>query len=292
MPSGESYIRGVGINSLTRLYCLIGDPVSKSISPIIHNWAYSRLRTNAVYLAFRVREDELSRAVEGLRVLCSGFNVTIPHKTSIIRLLDDLTHEAYISGSVNTVKAKNGELLGHNTDALAALTLLDKLGCRGGVATILGAGGAAKSVLYALWKKGFKKVYIHNRTESRAKGLAEGAEKLYGFQAYGLPLEPGALQESLKRSDLLVNATPLGMYEDYDKSLPISSLPEGLRILDLAYARGGTRLEREALRRRHKVANGVEFLVLQAAYAIDFWVGKTPPIDEMLGVAKRCLGYG
>ena len=259
-----------------------------SISPQIHNAAFREMGVDAVYLAFRVDHEGLEDVVEGLRIMARGFNVTIPHKTRISLLVDDLTREAHISGAVNTVRNDGGELVGHNTDCLAALDLLDKLGVRGGTAAIVGAGGAAKSVIYALWMRGFTRLYIHNRNRRRASALASGVKTIYGFDAVGLPLDSTALAESMRRADVLINATPLGMYGG-ELQVPGDALREDIAVMDLAYAPGGTRLQRAARERGIRMASGLEFLVLQAAYAIEFWTGRRPPMKSMMDAAREAL---
>ncbi len=260
-----------------------------SISPQVHNAAYEGMGMDAVYLAFRVDDGELEDAVEGLRIVARGFNVTIPHKTRMSLLVDDLTREAQISGAVNTVRNDRGKLVGHNTDSLAAVYLLDKLGVRGGAATIIGAGGASRSVIYALWMRGFTRLYIHNRNRRRAEVLASSVKAIYGFDAVGLPLDPATLAESIGRADVLINATPLGMYGG-ELQIPGDALRKDVAVMDLAYASGGTGLQRIAVKRELKMTSGLEFLVLQAAFAIEFWTGRRPPVTLMMEAAREALG--
>ncbi len=275
-------------DSSTALYCLIGDPVSGSISPNVHTAAYAAMGLNAVYLAFRVPSDALRAAVDGLRVLARGFNVTIPHKTRVALMVDELTHEASLTSAVNAVAVRDGYLVGHNTDALAASDLVDKLNARGGAATIVGAGGAAKSVAYALWRKGFSKVFVLDRNPDRAEALASGVKSVYGIDASAAPLSAGSLAEALARSNLLVNATPLGMYGG-ELDLPEEALGRDLAVMDLAYSPGGTGLVRRARALGLRTADGVEFLVIQAAYSIQFWVGAWPPLDVMMRAAEEVM---
>lgn len=276
-------------DSSTALYCLIGDPVSGSISPQVHTAAYSAMGLNAVYLAFRVGAEVLRSTVEGLRTIARGFNVTIPHKTRVALMVDELTHEASLTSAVNAVAVRDGRMIGHNTDALAASDLIDRLNARGGVATIVGAGGAAKSMAYALWRKGFSKVLVLDRTPDRAEALASGVKALYGLDASSAQLSAQSLIDAVGRSNLLVNATPLGMYGG-ELEVPEEVLARDLAVMDLAYAPGGTGLVRRARARGLRTADGVEFLVLQAAHTISFWTGRWPPVDAMSGAAEEAMG--
>ncbi|MFP3292952.1 MAG: shikimate dehydrogenase [Nitrososphaeria archaeon] len=275
-------------DSSTALYCLIGDPVSGSLSPEIHTAAYAAMGLNATYLAFRVTSEALSAAIGGLRVLAKGFNVTIPHKTRVALMMDELTHEASLIGAVNAVAVRGGSLVGHNTDALAASDVLEALGARGGTATIVGAGGAAKSVVYALWRKGFSEVRVLDRTPERAEALASGAKAVYGLDAVGAGLTRSSLLDAVSSSNLLVNATPLGMYGG-ELEVPEEALHGGLAVMDLAYTRGETGLIRLARSRGLRAADGLEFLVIQAAHSIEFWTGMRPPVDVMRRAALEAI---
>ncbi|MGC8969054.1 MAG: shikimate dehydrogenase [Conexivisphaera sp.] len=275
-------------DSSTVLYCLIGDPVSGSISPDVHSAAYSAMGLNAVYLAFRVPPDSLRAAVDGLRMLARGFNVTIPHKTRVALMVDELTQEASLTSAVNAVAVRDGLLVGHNTDALAASDLIDKLGARGGAALVVGAGGAAKAVAYALWRKGFSKVRVMDRNPDKAEAMASGIKALYGLDASGGALSPSALLDSLASSTLLVNATPLGMYGG-ELEVPEAGLRGDLAVMDLAYSPGGTGLVRAARSHGLRTVDGLEFLVVQAAHSIEFWTGLRPPIDVMMRAAEEAI---
>jgi len=275
-------------DSATALYCLIGDPVSGSISPQVHSAAYAAMGINATYVAFRVPDYALRAAVDGLRVLAAGFNVTIPHKTRVALMVEELTQEASLTSAVNAVRVRAGSLIGHNTDALAASALVDRLGARGGAATIVGAGGAAKSVAYALWRKGFSRIHILDRNADRAEALASGLKALYGVDAMGAILSTSSLADALERSNLLVNATPLGMYGG-DLEIPATALARDLAVMDLAYAPGGTGLVRLARAHGLRAVDGIEFLTIQAAHSIEFWTGAAPPVDVMLKAAGDAI---
>lgn len=267
------------IGPRTELYCLIGHPVSKSLSPAMFNRAFKVWRFDAVYLAFDVPPERLGKAVEGLRVLSKGFNVTIPHKSAIMEHLDWAEGAARAIGAVNTVKVEGEKLMGYNTDWQAVYELLEPYRVEGRP-VILGAGGAARAVVYALKELGFTDIIIVNRGIERAKRLQEDFSKL----GVKLEIRPLSADSFPPRLDLFVNATPLGMYED--SSILEELLPRlsNAIVVDLAYSPEGTCLERASPGRIF--ISGLEILVEQAARAFEIWTDLKAPRDEM----RRAVG--
>ena len=272
------------IDSRTRLVCLIGDPVSGSISPQIHNSAYREMGLNAVYLAFRVERGELEDAVKGLRVMATGFNVTIPHKVAVIGFLDEIDDIARRAGAVNTVINRDGRLEGYNTDVDGVIAPLR--GVRGDRALVLGAGGAARAAIVALDELGFREVFVANRTPKRA-------ERLAGEVEVECKLKPMKLEEAkvlLPAVDLLVNATPVGS-DGIGKPIEGEFSPE-LTVFDFVYRPIETPLLREAKLAGCRVVYGYEMLVEQAAKGIELIFGIKPPKTLMYEVARRVLNEG
>ncbi len=161
------------IDGETELCCLIGDPVEHSVSPAMHNAAYSEANLNYIYIAFKIGKNTLKTALEGLKALnVKGINVTIPHKVSVIPFLDELDEKAKMIGAVNTIVNQDGKLKGFNTDGVGALKALTIERVKGKNIVILGAGGAARAIAYTLARRCSKLVLL-NRTSSKAKQLAE-----------------------------------------------------------------------------------------------------------------------
>ena len=158
------------IDGETKIYGVIGDPIGHSLSPAIHNVAFRKLGLNAIYLAFQVKSENLVRVVEGFKALnVQGFNVTIPHKTSIMSLLDKVDPLAEKIGAVNTVKNVDGKLFGYNTDGLGALQALKKSKVKldNKKIVLIGAGGAGKALAFTFANYA-KEMVILNRTEEKA----------------------------------------------------------------------------------------------------------------------------
>ncbi|WP_309493412.1 shikimate dehydrogenase [Candidatus Hecatella orcuttiae] len=281
------------VDSATRVYALIGSPVEHSLSPTIHNAAFESLGLNCVYLAFNVASDGLPSALAGLRSLgVQGFNVTIPHKTAVIPLLDEVEPEARSIGAVNTVKIMGGKTVGYNTDGEGAISALREAGVevKGLKVVLLGAGGAARALGFTLAKTSGELV-VANRTEAKAVKLAEELSRHHSVRVKGIRLNSERLGEELRDAELLVNTTSVGMHPHEDASpIPSRLLHSGLTVFDIVYNPLKTRLLREADAAGAKTVNGLGMLVHQAARSFEIWTGKKAPLDVMFNAALKALG--
>ncbi len=274
---------------------LIGYPVEHSLSPAMHNAAFAALGLNYRYLPLPVRAEYLEEAMAGLRALgFVGANVTVPHKEAVMGYLDEVSPEARAIGAVNTIVLKEERLVGHNTDGLGFIAALREGGfrIRGRRAIVLGAGGAARAVVYALVTAGAE-VVVFNRTLSRAKALAHSlSPHLPPTHAIiVLPLIKEALAQHASSAHLLVNATPLGMWPEVETSpwperLPF---PPHLTVFDLVYNPRKTALLRVAQAAGAKAISGLGMLVHQGAEAFCLWTGEDPPIEVMYQAAIEGL---
>ncbi len=258
-----------------KTFYLIGSPVSHSLSPLMHNTAFRKLKLPYRYEAIEVRASQLPEAAETLRRPdVGGFNVTMPLKEAILEYLDEVSREAEIIGAVNTVVNVGGRLAGYNTDVAGVRVALEKAGVEARRAVVLGAGGAAKAVVYCLAELGAE-VTVLNRTLARARRLAER------MPATPAELSRRSLREHIPRADLVVNATPVGM--DGESTLVDRSLLRRHQaVLDLVYRPLKTPLLREAEAAGAKPIPGVEVLVAQGAEAFRIWTGFEPPVDDMM----------
>lgn len=258
-------------------YAVIGDPIDHSLSPLLHAAGYRALGVRAEYLRFRVIPEQLQDAVAGLRSLgFSGWNVTIPHKETVIPFLDELTPTAVEAGAVNTVKNSQGKLLGHNTDGEGfVLSISDHMRLAGKKAVILGAGGAARGIALALQKKGMR-LEILNRTSARAKELASLIRNQGGEASVG-ELVSGPW---LKEVDLLVQTTPVGLHSE---THPVSLLGirKGTLVVDIVYKPWETPFLREARGLGCRTMNGLAMFLYQGALAWEFWRGGKAPVEPM-----------
>ncbi len=274
------------IDSNSRLIALIGDPVAHSVSPAMQNAAFKALGLNYVYLAFRVPAAALSDAINGLRGLgLRGANITIPLKTAVVPLLNEIDEQARRIGAVNTIVNDNGKLMGHNTDAPGFLATLKANGFepKGKKAVVLGAGGAARALAFALRDAG-STVAIVNRSPEAA--IALGKET--GATAFDLS-ETG-LRSAMDGASLVVNATSVGMSPDDDSTpLPAHLLRPGLVVFDTVYRPRQTRLVREAEAAGCKTVGGLDMLVEQGALAFELWTEQAAPREVMRQAAIKAL---
>ena len=261
----------MAISGKTVLYGIIGNPVSHSLSPAMHNAALAASGIDAVYLPFPALEIEA--AVTGLRGLgIQGVSVTIPHKETVMDLLDSIDPVAGKIGAVNTIINKNGILTGLNTDWLGATRALEEaIDLNGAKAVILGAGGSARAIGFGLLEREANFV-LCSRTESRGRALAD---------ELGCPWISLDDTEQLS-GDILINATSVGMVP-HIKNIPV---PEGIVshfqvVMDIVYAPMKTRLLQEAETKGCLVINGLEMLLYQGVAQFELWTGKTAPVSVM-----------
>jgi 3-dehydroquinate dehydratase / shikimate dehydrogenase len=263
----------------TRVYGVIGNPIAHSLSPQLHNAAFQARRIDAVYLPFLVRDlrDFLS-SVKPLGI--AGFSVTIPHKEAIIRRLDGCDPLARAIGAVNTVVVRRGgELYGYNTDYVGVLTALSRrIPLRGSRVLILGAGGAARAVAFALAESGAS-VCVTARRPVRAKALARAVE--------GEAID----RRDVRRQffDAIVNATPVGMHP-HENISPLKAAELNCRLVfDTIYRPQQTKLLQLAARRGIETITGVEMFLAQGAAQWEIWTGERAPLAAMRRAVLRVL---
>ncbi|MGA9173828.1 MAG: shikimate dehydrogenase [Thermoactinomyces sp.] len=269
---------------------LIGDPIAHSKSPEMMNAALTQLGLPYVYRAFRVAPSELEKAVNQLKAMdLAGFNVTIPHKVAIMDLLDELDRTATEIGAVNTVVRREGKWIGTNTDGPGYLrSLAEEWNPRFSElpVVILGAGGAARAVGYALATAGVPKIIIANRTVQKAEALAGHLAQWTETDAILL----SKAQAEVERAKLVVNTTSVGMHPHTEETpIPIEWIKPGQIISDLVYHPKETLLLRNAKKKGARIHTGLGMLVHQAALAFELWLNKKAPLSLMKEVLEASL---
>lgn len=280
------------ITGKTRLCAVIGDPVEHSLSPTIQNAAFNYLGLDYVYVAFRVRLEDLERAMLGMKVLgIYGMNVTMPHKIGVIKYLDELDESARNVGAVNTILNRDGHLIGYNTDgigALEALKAIDRDLIKRKV-VIIGAGGASRAISFTLARE-VAKLTILNRTLKRAERLANEIRRVSGVDVRFGGFTYESLSKELEDADIVINATPIGMHPNEEET-PIDKhlLRPDLIVFDLVYNPLETRLLREAREAGAKTIDGLEMLIYQGAASFEIWTGMKAPVEIMMESAREEL---
>ena len=272
------------ISGKTRVCAIIGDPVEHSLSPVMHNAAFKELGLNLVYVAFTVTPKELKTAISSARSLgLRGLNVTMPHKNAVMNYLDEVDTTAKSIGAVNTILNNQGKLIGYNTDGNGAMIALQENGVypEKKKMLLLGAGGTAKAIAYQA-AQDVDELVILNRTPEKAKELAEVLQKNFGKKVKGGTLSSAILEEELETTDILVNATSVGMNPDVNRSpVPSNLLKRDLCVMDIIYNPTETRLVMDAKAAGAKVVSGVEMLIYQGAVAFEVWTNCPAPVDVM-----------
>ena len=281
---------------------IIGYPLGHSASPAFQQAALDHLGLAATYERWQVEPERLAERVRRLRSPeFLGCSVTIPHKQAIMPLLDEIDAAARDIGAVNTVVHRDGRMVGANTDLAGFLRALREDGAyepRGRSALLLGAGGAARAVAYALLAEGAAGVAIANRSPERARVLADELAARFPARVHALPLDAEALAPLLDASvsvDLLVNCTSLGMSHgpDPDASpVPAGLIPAAALVYDLVYNPQETPLLAAARLAGARTLGGLPMLVYQGAAAFRLWTGREAPVDVMMKAASAALAGG
>lgn len=282
----------MAIDGRTGFYALIGSPVGHSGSPAMYNYSFQKTGINDIYLAFDVQLSQTEEAVRALKALgCKGFNVTMPCKTRIAELADELSDAAALIGASNTVVVKNQKLYGHNTDGIGFVRNLWENGVevKDKVLTVMGAGGAATAIQVQSALEGAKKIYIFNRRDEfyvNAESTAEKIERrIPGVEVRVYPLEDSQeLYEKIGESDILVNATKVGMKPLDEESLirDTSVFRPELTVVDAVYDPRKTRMIREAEEKGCRIVlDGTGMLLWQGNAAFHIFTGKQMPTEEV-----------
>lgn len=279
------------IDGYTRLAAVVANPIKHSISPFIHNQAFEATHTNGVYVAWEVEATDLAETVANIRrYQMFGINLSMPYKERVISYLDQLSEEARLIGAVNTVVNREGTLIGYNTDGKGFFKSLPSFKISGKKMVLLGAGGAAKAILAQAILDGVSQVSVFVRSASieKTRPYLEKLQNETGFKVDLFALEDvSELQARIIDSDLLVNATSVGMD---GVSLPISAsvvLPEKLLVADVIYQPFETPFLNWARNQGNHAVNGLGMLLYQAAEAFQLWTGKEMPTDQIWELLKQ-----
>lgn len=269
---------------------LIGWPVEHSLSPCMQNAAIKKAGLDYVYIAMPVRPNDLKSALSGLiSIGFSGINVTIPHKVAVMPLLDEIDENARMIGAVNTILFQDGAAKGYNTDAAGFIHGLEAAGFvpMGKKAVLLGAGGAARAVIWGLVQEGVTELVVGARNLEKARALANVFETYIQIEVYDWQTE--AFAEALRETDLLVNATPLGMRPQLDSEPPVvwGKLKKQAVVYDLIYNPVQTKFLKSAAVRGHQTINGERMLAGQGAASFEIWTKAEPDVLAMLEALRN-----
>jgi len=280
---------------MTQYVVLIGFPLRHSVSRHFQQAAFDYYGLDIRYEAWELPKDDLEAAIERLRSAeIAGANVTIPYKERIVGLLDETDSTAALVGAVNTIVVRHGRLRGYNTDGVGFVRSLrhhagfDPAGKR---TVVVGAGGAARAVVFALLREGVAFVTVANRTEERAQELSAAVRRTTPLAGI-ISVPWSSLSEALSGCDLLVNCTPIGMkHTDQENESPIEArlIPSRALVCDLVYNPVETPLLKAARRAGATTLGGLPMLVYQGAASFELWTGKEAPLQLMFKAATEAL---
>ncbi|MEX1298830.1 MAG: shikimate dehydrogenase [Desulfotignum sp.] len=258
------------VTASTRLFCVLGNPVAHSRSPLVHNQAFADQHIDAVYLAFA--PTDIQQAMDAVRQfnIC-GVSVTIPFKQTVIPFLDQIDDQASAIGAVNTVVNRDGRLYGYNTDSRAAIAPLKDSGITGKTVLVIGAGGAARAVAFGIHSL-HGHLIITNRSQDKGRTLAA---------AYDADFVPVDRIKHL-RPDIVINTTSLGMTpRENVLSCPADCLTPATLVMDVVYTPLETKLLDTARQKGCRVVDGLTMFIAQAAAQFELWTGIFPDTEKM-----------
>jgi shikimate dehydrogenase len=278
-----------------KIYGLIGYPVKHSLSPLMHNAAFSHLKINAEYKLFPLQPNELQDFLKNFKKNnIFGLNVTVPYKEKVMPLLDKMSKEARLIGAVNTIKASRNKLYGFNTDGqgfLKHLTCDLKFNLKGKTIAFIGAGGAARAVSVYLSKGNPKRISVYDIDKAKAKAIVKHLKE--NFKNVDFRFVNSVAELNINDTDLLINATPIGMRGADHCLVDEKYIHKNLLVYDLIYNPKETKLLRLAKKKGAKVSNGLGMLLYQGALSFEIWIGKKAPIEIMRSALNEaCLPAG
>ncbi len=283
-------------NQNTKIIGVIGHPIKHSFSPLMHNISFELSGLNYLYLPFDVPPSSLKDALKGMVALgIKGFNVTIPLKEKVLPLLKDVSEEASIIGAVNTIVNEEGILKGYNTDVYGVVESLlpFKEEINNSKVSVIGAGGAARSVIYALIRNfNVAQITIINRTEQIGESLKEYfSTKMLFNEIKTFPLVPPDLIEVFRDSKLIVNTTSMGMFPDVDDSATTikESFMKGQIVFDVVYNPIKTKLLKLAESQEATIITGLKMFVEQGAKSYELWTGEQMPKEKVMKALESYL---
>lgn len=274
------------IQGTTTLLGLIGTPLKHSKSPHMHNTSFEALGLDHVYMAFEVEDGYIKEALDALKILNAvGGNVTMPHKKKVLEFLDEISPDAKIIGSVNTIKIdENKKITGYNTDGRGFVKALGENGVnfKGKKIVVAGAGGAARAVVTQLAFDGAGEIVLFNRTLSSAEEITDNINNnIPTCKARSVVMDEAVLVEEIKDAAILVNCTSLGMKSTIDQAIISSAdqLPKGIFVAEIVYDPDQTKLLKLAQEAGCKHMNGLMMMIWQGAIAFKIWTGQDMPTD-------------
>jgi len=282
------------ISAKTKVFAVIGDPIAHSLSPVMQNWFMRHFGLDAVYVAFHVKNENLRSCIDGMKFMgISGLNVTVPHKENVLQFVDVVSDEVRQLGAANTLKNIDGKIQAFVTDPYGFEESVagEKDHFQSARVLMFGAGGAARSVAFALSRLGVKRLLISDTVEKKMHDLvALCCDSFALADVSPLVAASSEMNDVISESDIIINATAVGMHPLQDKSVinDFSAISKNHFCYDLVYNPGKTKFLKNAENAGARIQNGLNMLIFQGLQSLRLWTGQSlqlPP-DELEGVRR------
>ena len=283
----------LSLNYNTKLCAVIGNPISHSMSPAIHNAGYEELNLDFAYVPCQV--EDVEGMLKGMRAMHNfrGLSVTIPHKVTAMKYVDEVVETDRVIGSINTIVKQDGKLIGMGTDGPGALKALTDAGVEldGKVVLMLGCGGAARAIAFTLAQKTqLAELCMLDINEEMLQELTADLQANTGVKICSELMNDASLTEAMGRADVIIHCTPIGMHPKEDASLvPAELFRSGQAVLDIVYNPLRTKLLADAEARGVKTISGVEMFINQAVLQFEIFTGGPAPEEVMRRVVMENL---
>jgi shikimate dehydrogenase len=281
------------ITATTKIVGVMGQPIAHSASPAMHNAAFAAMKLDWAYIALEVAPKNLRSALRGARDMnFVGVNLTVPHKILALEFCDEIDEEAKLLGAVNCISFRDGKIRGFNTDGYGFVEALKEefnLELRGKRVLVLGAGGAGRAIAVKSAMENAAKVVVANRTASKIAPIRREISKT-ATKFAAIPLKSDAIARESAKSDVLVNATSVGLRAGESLGLSQKSFRKGFIVFDTIYNPAETELLRAAKKAGALAANGVSMLLHQGAKSFEIWTNRKPPLAVMRRALRQAVG--
>ena len=272
------------ISAKTKIFAVIGDPIAHSLSPVMQNWFIRHFGLDAVYTAFHVKNDNLAPCIDGMKAMrISGLNVTVPHKENVLQFVDAVSDEVRQLGAANTLKYSDGYVQAYVTDPYGFEESVagNKERFNGARVLMFGAGGAARSVAFALAHLGVKRLLISDLVQQKMHDLvALCRDSFSGADVSPLLAASANMNDFISQSDIIINATAVGMTPLQEKSVVVdfSAISKKHFCYDLVYNPGKTKFLQNAEQAGASIQNGLNMLIFQGLQSLRIWTGEALPL--------------
>ena len=290
----EQFLEQYNFSDHTKIAAVIGDPIAQSLSPYLHNYWLKKNKIDGVYIPLKVSESDFPKFIKTLPDLgFAGCNITIPHKETTLKLCNFISKAAKQIGAVNTVTIdKDGKIFGDNSDYFGFIQNIksehQNLDFKGKKVLLLGAGGAARAIVFGLLNQGVAEITIANRNLERAENLTEDFTSFCHSHENGNPdqiikiISWNDRDKNLSEFDILVNSTSLGMVGKEELKIDLSNLRKSALVCDIVYKPLITKLLKTAKQQGNPISTGIGMLIYQGLNGFEKWFGFKPEVDQKL----------